>query len=198
MALFLVSAPPAEPLSLEEVKLHCQINAGDDLELHAFIQSARLYVENFTERKLITQTWDQKLTGFPCGIWTLPFAPVSSITSISYLDGAGNSQTWDSADYQTELPSGPWAGPARIHPAYNEVYPVTRTGVFNAVTCRFVAGYGAGAPDVPQAIRTAMLMLIRHWHEQREAVNVGNLVTTIDLGVNELLWPFKLFPAEAA
>ena len=169
-------------------------NTTSDPELVRLIAAARLHAENFTGRPLLTQTWDLGLWQFPSGALVLPFPPVASITSVSYVDTAGDVQTWSSALYATDLPSGPHAAPARIQPIYGESYPSTRSsGVFNGVTVRFVCGYGAAASSVPRPILSAMLMLIGSWYENRESVNVGNVVTPMPQSVDALLWPYKAF-----
>lgn len=168
-------------------------NTTEDAYLISLRQSAREYVEGRCRRKLITQTWDDKREAFPSGgePIELPFAPIASITSITYVDGDGTSQTWSASDYQTELPSGPCAMPGRILPAYGESYPSTRQQ-FNAVIVRFVAGYGAAASSVPASLKAAMKLLIAHWYEQREAVAVGVGIgaVPVDLTVDALLADF--------
>ncbi len=170
-------------------------NSTSNPELVRWIISAREFVETYTGRKLLTQTLALKLNGFPCGDIVLPFSPVSSVTSVTYLDTDGVSQTWTagSTGYTTDLPTGPWAAPARVRPAYQVTYPQTRDDI-NAVTVTFVAGYGAAVSAVPAGIKSAMLMLISHWDRNREAVNVGNIVNVLPFGIDALLWPFKLFP----
>lgn len=193
MALSLIAAPTGEPVSLDEAKAQCNVNVDDDNGLlDNLIAAAREYVETFTHRVLLTQTWDLKLDAFPYdgAIW-LPMPPVSSVTSVTYRATDGTSTTWSSSLYDTDLPSGPKAHPARIVPAYAQFYPVTRDMV-NAVTVRFVCGYGA-AGDVPSSIKSAMLLLIGHWYTNREAVNVGNITSEIPVAAPALLWPYKAF-----
>ena len=196
MALFLVTAPAIEPVSLAEAKAHCRVDVADeDALIDTLRVAARQYVETFTRRPLITQTWDDKRDGFPCGsdeALELPLPPVSSITSVTYTATDGTSTVWSSALYTTDLPTGPKAEPARIVPIYGEVYPTTRS-VINNVVIRFVAGYGSTAATVPASLRAAIKLLIGHWYERREPVNVGNIVTPIPLSIESLLWPYRAF-----
>jgi uncharacterized phiE125 gp8 family phage protein len=195
MALSLVTAPATEPLTLAEAKLHLRVDINDENDLiTALIVAAREYVETFTHRALITQTWDWTCDAFPCGDESvqLPKAPLVSVTSVSYIDGSGSTQTWAASNYTVDAPAGPWALGGRIIPGYNVFYPVTRS-IENAVTVRFVAGYGA-ATAVPASIKAAMKILIGTWFGPgRENVNIGNLVTVIPQTVDALLWPFKAF-----
>lgn len=196
MALSLVTGPTIEPVTLAEAKAQCRIDLNitdEDALVVGLIPAARQYVENFIHRPLISQVWDDKRDAVPlCGVWEIPLAPVLSVTSVAYIDGDGATQTWSSALYQTDIPAGPKAGPARIQPIYGGVWPTSRS-VFNAVTVRFVAGYGTTAATVPMAIRSAMKLLIAHWYARREPVVVGNIVTSVPMAVDALLWPYKHF-----
>jgi uncharacterized phiE125 gp8 family phage protein len=199
--LSLVTGPTTEPLSLAEVKAHLRLDSTsdpsptEDVELAAWITAARQYVETFTHRACITQTWDLKLDGFPCdAAIVLPNPPLISITTatglvVTYTATTGTLTTWAEANYTVDAPAGPEAGRGSLRPAYGVFYPSTRD-VVNAVTVRFVAGYGA-ANTVPAGIKAAMKLLIGHWWANREAVNIGNSTSELPLAVASLLWPFK-------
>jgi len=169
-------------------------NTTEDPYLIALRAAAREYVESFCRRALLTQTWDWTLDAFPCGVLEIPVAGVSSVTSITYTDTAGSSQTWSSAYYQTDLPTGPKSQRARIAPAYAQYYPVTRAQM-NAVTVRFVAGYGAAASSVPDSIKAGMKLVIGHWYLNRERVivGVGTSAVVVPETVEALLWPYRAF-----
>lgn len=192
MSLYLVTAPSVEPLTLAEAKRHLRVEVDNDNDLiRSLTVAAREHVEAQTGRRLVTQTWDLK-GAFPmCGPVWLPFAPATSVTSITYLDQAGVSQTWSSALYRVLLPTGPHAQRGYIEPAYGQSYPSTYA-VSEAVAVRFVCGYGASGASVPASILAAMKLLVGHWYEQRVAVSEGNL-TEVPLAVDRLLWPFKVF-----
>lgn len=193
MGLTLVTAPAVEPVSLNELKTHLRVDVDDDNDLiQALGAAARQHVESYTRRQLITQTWDYQLDGFPADAIVVPLAPVSAVSSISYLDSAGNTQTWSSSNYRTDLPVGPWAQRPRIEPAYNVSYPSTY-GVMNAVSVRCVTGYGSTGATVPVAIRAAIKILVGHWYEHREPVVTGTIVSPMPMSVDALLWPFKVW-----
>lgn len=193
MALSLVTAPSVEPITTSVAKLHLRVDhSTDDALIDTLCAAARDYVETATRRKMITQTYDLKLDGFPSHdqpIW-LPFPPVSSVTSVSYVDTNGDTQTWSSSYYTTDLPAGPHARMGRIVPAYNYDYPQTRE-VINAVTVRFVVGYGAAGSSVPGALLAAMKLLIGHWYEHRESVVVGSIAQQVPQAVESLVWQFR-------
>lgn len=157
--LVLVTAPAAEPLSAAEAKARLGIGSElSDTVVDALIKGARQSIdgaEGWLGRALVTQTWDLILDAFPADEIPLPLPPVQSVTSITYLDAAGSSQTVDPADY--ELVKG---APARVRPDYDASWPSAR-GCRGEVTVRFVAGYGA-AEDVPEPIRNAIALQVAH------------------------------------
>ncbi len=42
-------------------------------------------------------------------------------------------------------------------------------------------------------IRSAMLLLIGHWYANREAVNIGNITSSIPFAVESLLQPHRIY-----
>lgn len=195
MGLTLVTAPTPEPVTTDDAKLHLRVDSNDENSLiDTLIVTARQWVETFTHRALMTQTWDEKFDCFPDGVIELSMAPVASVTSITYVDTAGTSQTWSSSDYQTDLPSGPKAQRARIQPAYGLSYPLTRAQM-NAVTVRYIAGYGATVQLIPETFITAIKMLVEHWYSLRGPVMVGagNIVSVVPTSIETMLWDYKAF-----
>lgn len=196
MALSLVTGPQTDPLTLAEAKLHLRVDVADeDGLIDGLVKAAREHAESFTHRALLTQTWDCILDDFPA--WGsaiyLPKAPLISVTSVSYVDQNGTTQPWASSNYTVDAPAGPWARQGRVVPSYNVPYPVTRS-VENAVTVRFVAGYGASAASVPASIRHAMKILISTWYGPgRDSVALDRRVELIPNTVDALLWPYKSF-----
>lgn len=161
--LAVTSAPASEPLTTAEAKTHLRVDTSDDdTYIDTLVASARQWVENYTDLALVTQTITEYFDAFPVtGHFELTKSPVSSITSISYLDANGDSQTWDSANYRTDLIQKP----ARIAPIYGGSYPTTYN-TQNAITVVYVAGYGA-ASAVPAAIKHAIKLLLAEMYEMR-------------------------------
>lgn len=145
-------------------------NTTNDPLLTQIIASVRQTVEERIGRALITQTREKVLDAFPECIY-LERPPVASVTSVKYIDIDGVEQTLSASLYQVDTESEP----ARVKPAYGQTWPATRAQD-NAVRVRYVCGYGASA-SVPQPIRSYMLLRIKHAYDQRDPVNVGNIVT---------------------
>lgn len=171
MSLELVTAPAVEPLTLDVVKAHLklgELDVEDSLIQNIYIGSARRDAEHATQRALITQTWRLRLCRFPSGgPLYVPKPPLQSITSIAYVDGDGQTQTWDAAEYAVDT----YSEPGRVYPAYGYSWPTSR-GDPNSVIVTFVAGYGASGADVPEDIRNALLLIIGDRYAQREDTQI--------------------------
>jgi uncharacterized phiE125 gp8 family phage protein len=143
-------------------------NTTDDPLLRMLITSARQAAETELHRYLITQTLDAYFDAFPDeSPYEIRLPPLASVTSITYVDTDGASQTLAANQYSVDAKTIP----ARITPAYGVSWPSTREQN-NAVTVRFVSGYGAAA-DVPQCIRNWMLMRIKTLYDTRDQIIVG-------------------------
>lgn len=186
MSLVLDTPPASEPITTAEAKSHLRVDISDDDTLiDSLVTAARVHVENITRRQLITATWVESFDCFPdnryCPIY-LSKPPLASVSSIEYVDTDGNTTTWSSSNYRVDTASQP----GRITPAYNEDWPTDVRDVTNAVSITYVAGYGS-ATDVPGPIRSAILLLVAHWYENREAVVIGATVKELPIAVDHLL-----------
>ena len=187
MIMTRVTAPTIEPVTLQEVKDHLRVDGTDDDALiSALITAAREHVDGrdgWLGRALCTQTWDCHYDVFPDdGLLYLPLAPVQSVTSVKYVDPDGVQQTFSSANYAlgADLDWSP-----RVILGWDKSWPSVRA-VPEAVTVRVVAGYAS----VPRPICQALLLLIGHWHEHREAVMEGTF-REVPTTVSALLTPYR-------
>lgn len=191
--LSLVTGPALDIVSLAEAKKQCQVDiAADDGLIAGYILAARRHCELYTGRAMIEQTHDLTIDHnwpFVFGLQRIliPIVPLVSVTSISYLDVDGNSQTLAANQYRVVTRSE--AARGWIEPAYGVTWPGVRC-VSEAITVRFVAGYGTqpGAHPNLDVFRQAMLLLIGHWYRNREAVDASTL-GELPLGVASLLQP---------
>ena len=170
-------APSVEPISLAEARTHCRRGNELDALLPLYIQAAREEAEAYTQRSLITQTWECRLDRFPTDadggpsirLW---HGPVQSISSVRYVDTLGATQTLSGALYTTDL----GLEPGFVLPAVDTSWPDTLECA-NAVTVTFVAGYGDAASDVPAPIRQWMLMMIGAVADNPAALDASGKVT---------------------
>lgn len=186
--LTLQTAPASEPVTVTEAKDQSRIDGTDeDTVLTRLIIVARTTVEKLSGRTLITQTWDVIYNNFPSGDEAiyLPNTPLQSVSSITYVDENGVTQTWASSNYTVDTDGQI----GRVFPAYDKSYPTVRNQK-NAVTVRFVSGYGSSS-DVPEPIRHAILMLVGEMFERREEGIVGVNMSKVIVTAEQLLSPYK-------
>jgi uncharacterized phiE125 gp8 family phage protein len=192
-----VIAPPEEPVTLADAKLWAKVDVPDDDPLiSGLITAGRDYAERVCNRALVTQTLLLTLDSFgpdplesdrffafapPLSmVLRLPRAPVQSVTSIQYIDTAGNLQTLPANLYLLDAV----AEPARICPTWGQVWPITQPYRPAAVQIKFVAGYGLGAA-VPDGIKRAIKTWIADAYYNRES---PRSLETVDA----LLWPYRV------
>ncbi len=164
--LTLQTAATSEPVTLDEVKR--QVSVGLDVAFYdsvltSYLKAARGAVERYTGRQLVTATYDYQFDQFPCGLDSLylPKSPLASVTSVTYLAAAdGASTVWTSSDYRVITSTEP----GYIVPAYEDVYPSTRS-IAGAITVRFVAG--AAVASVPEELKSVIKMLVTNLFEGR-------------------------------
>lgn len=184
-------APAATPVSLAEAKEHLCVDYSDDDNLIGlYLNAAVAHLdgdEGILGRALVTQTWDQTIDDFPHGDdLALMLAPVQSVTSITYRDMDGNTQTFPAESYMLRNRHGlTW-----IHLKDDYTWPETDDEP-DAVTVRFVAGYG-DATAVPAALKAAMLLHIGHMYENRESVVIGQSVTGLPMAYDALVAPYRV------
>ncbi|MCI0349390.1 MAG: head-tail connector protein [Acidobacteriales bacterium] len=183
MSLVLVTPAAVYPVSLAEMKTHARIDGTEENDLiEAMIKAATGYAETRQRRQLITATWRLTLDCFPEWDLIVPLPPLQSVSSITYVDSQGATQTLSSSTYLVDTARKP----GRITPAYDETWPAARYQA-NSVTVQFIAGYGAAASAVPETTRHAIKMLVSHWIENREAVITGTIAAPIAFAVDALL-----------
>lgn len=174
MTYEITAQPTAEPLTLDEVKTFLNLTSNDhDAMLDLFIRAAREWAEKTTGRSMLSQTikqyWDEWPTGIFGQTWELGIAPVTSVTSIQYLDSAGATQTWATTNYTADVKSRP----ARIVPTDAVEYPELDDAP-NAVIVTYVAGVSS-VSSVPATARAAMMQKIAFLYENREDIKINGV-----------------------
>lgn len=201
-----VSVEPAvEPVGLTEMRDYLRIDVTDeDALLQGLIRGARRHLEEQYDRAFITQTLQLRLDNFqqagpePRGFWGAgwywgwPFMrsiielrpPVQSVTTVSYLDAAGGTQTF------TDFTLDSISEPGRIYPALNKTWPVAAFEP-GAVTITFVAGYTR--PElVPDDMKAALRLLVGAMYRNREdeVMDVRAVAAQLKRGLDALMAPY--------
>lgn len=192
--LRLTSSSTSNVLTAVEIKEHIRrrldFNA-DDQWLTRAARAALMRVEGDTGRQLVTAPYELDLYGFPPRRIRLPKAPLAAVSGITYVDTAGTPQTWASDQYLVGRPTGPRAGYGWIELAYDKVWPDARCHLASVVV-QFTAGYGSTSEQIPADLMHAMLMLIGHWYENREAVAIGTISSAMQFGYEALVDNYRL------
>jgi uncharacterized phiE125 gp8 family phage protein len=188
--LVVKTAPTDEPVTRAEAIAFMHLDeqfAQVDL-IDSLITAAREVIEIRTRRAFINTAFTMTLDGFNGFGHTIliPRSQLVSIDEIRYLDTANVQQTLSSSEYRADTKS--LVG--RVSPAYGETWPDTYP-VTNAVEIDFTAGYGANPDSVPNAIKTAIKVLVRHWYDNRDPVELGS-VQKMPFHVDALIGPFKV------
>lgn len=158
MGLTRTEEPEELPVLLADAKKQCEVPTSDtahDDHITRLIRAATSDVERYTRKALVTQTWRLSLREFPCQI-KLPRPPLQSVESIEYVDTLGVTQTLDESLYQVSTD----AKPAIIEPAFNQVWPETRTETIEAVIVTYVAGFGDDESEIPEQYKNAIYELV--------------------------------------
>jgi uncharacterized phiE125 gp8 family phage protein len=190
MGLVLTTPPAAEPVTLAISKNHLRIDSdlsADDALITSLLVAAREEAEAYTGASIVNQTWTATFDGFPCWRDSIRLArgPVRSITSISYVDPSGATQTLSSSLYT--LNSRERSDVVGIK-AQN-YWPATADQE-DAVTVVYQSGYGLPSDNpvlIPQGFVAAILLLVGDLYRNREAQIIERAVAITNERVASLL-----------
>jgi len=192
----LVTAPATLPVTRALVKVQLDVSYTEkDTLIDGLIAAAVSYLDGWTGilgRCLEEQTWRQDDDTF-WRSFPLPLAPVISITSLKYDDVDGVEQAVDPANYSLITKAD---GCAYVRMIDDFTIPSLKAdGSAPRVRVTYKAGYPqAGSPaasTVPDAIKQAMFLLIRHWFDNPGAVIVGTNAQAMPMAVDALLAPYR-------
>ena len=175
-----VTVTGTEPITLADAKAFLKTLPGDTSEdaavITPLITAAREYCEKVTGRALVAQT----VIAYPevfQKVMRLPRPPITSVTSVEYTDTDGTEaalEDYTADDENIAFDSIPSFVPAALNP----------------IAITYAAGYAA----IPKTIRQAMLLLMGHWYNNREAVVVGPVTSVeVQLAVDRLLKQWKVW-----
>lgn len=186
-------APDFYPVTLAEAKeyLRVQHSAEDDV-IERCISAAYEYCEKELDLAILEQEITLKLDAFPDEKYiSLPMSNLLSVTSVTYTDAAGDSQSF--ADFTAD----DYSTPGRIVRNADE-WPETKD-IANSVTVVYRAGFGetgtGNSHSTPKAVIQAMNLLITHFYDVRGAVVIGSGVssTEVQFSVAQLLNKYRKY-----
>lgn len=204
-----VIVPPAvPPVTVEYARRHLRsLGNSEDVLVENWIWAAASYIQEQTGRQFGLATREAWLDAFPGAPGSsfrslkieLPFPPLQSVVSVSYVDGDGVVQTFEdtSTSPATSLinvraPQGDYAAPGTVEPTSGQSWPTTRCES-DAVRIQYTCGYGATSDDTPALLKGAILYLVSHFDQFRGAVHEARRGQVLELpyGVQEVIRGFK-------
>lgn len=174
MSVTVVTPPSFDAVSADDMMSFLHLN--DDTESDLISSLVQAATDQFTNdtggHVLCSQTLRLALDNWPdshyCrhsfyqssrGTITIPRGPVSSVTSVQYLDAAGSWQTLTGWTADTSSTAARVILPSSL--------PALHASQLPAVKVTFVAGYADGA--IPASALVGVRLLASHWYEQRTA-----------------------------
>ena len=185
--LVLKTAPTSTVISLSEAKAFLRIDSDyddDNTYITSLINVATQVVEEFTRRRLMTQTYKIFYDEFPPYI-DLQVGDVASVSGIKYFDESNTQVTLHSSNYDVDTK----VRPGRIYESEDGDFPNTYERP-NAVEVEFIVG--GTASDVPAPIVQAIYIIVGRYYENRQDVVMGTQVNELPLMVDHLLTPYRL------
>lgn len=180
MTSYLLAGPAEEPVSLAEAKAFLKVDdAAEDGLIATLIGAARLHVEGVTGKALLAQSWRVVLDDWPeSGVVKLPVSPLRSVTAITATDDNGGSHEIGLAQFSSE--------PDRLFvPRVVVGMPILQER--GGIEIDYVAGFGSEPADVPADLRQALLGLVAHWYEHRDAVIVAGSGAVVPSGFDRMI-----------
>jgi len=141
----------------------------DDAYIMALISSARMYFENRVGQTTTLTQWQAKAKGWwtcSCVGTELPYPPLTTPTNgdpsvaITWKDGDGNVHEVAESDLVVD---------EEAYPGTVRYIGASEPPCESNATVTWWAGVNSPA-EIPQMWKTAMLLLVGHWYENRQAV----------------------------
>ena len=159
---------------------------ADDTLIDNLIKAATESCQIYTNQYFLNTVVEQ-YSDLWAEVYTLYKSPVSSITYIKYYATNGDLVTLDDSNYILDDVSKP----ARIGLAVDATLPDLADRI-NAVHVRYTVGYGTASTDVPDGIKSAVLITLANFYENRQSVITGRTATELPLSSQYLLDQYKI------
>lgn len=170
-------------ITLQEAKAHLRLEQDfteEDSLIQSLVDAAVLNLEHNTGRSLRKRDESLVLDKWPATV-VLPWWPIRSIVSISYVDQQGDTRPLESMALDLRQ------FPAKLRPAQGETWPELLQG---EQVVEITAEVGMDA--LPEDLKRAALLMVAHLYENREAVAIGVTASTLPMAVEYLVQPYRI------
>lgn len=148
---------------LDDLKNRLNVfDSVDDIELQALDVAGVQYFEDITNQTLYDTTYTLELDGFEEKTIPLVGFPIKSVTSITYIDDSGDTQTIPSTNYKLVDYSN---GKAVVFDV-DYVFPNDIDKDVNSVKITYIQGLFTQKSNVDEAIKIAVFMYIKGVYDQ--------------------------------
>lgn len=183
------SAPDDLPVTISEARSYVVLGDETDRDtvLRGLIVTARDWIEDVARTCLVDTVVSQKFQWFPCGQFArLPLCrePVRSITSITYVDADGATQTWSNTNYKLEA----GLNPPSVMLKGGKEWPTISTTEPWPITVTYAAGPAVGS-SCRGGFRDAVLLLLTYRHEFPTGLNRSGQDVSLPRAVMNLISP---------
>jgi len=204
-----VTPPAIYPVTIDDAFGQMNIlpetaDATQQANATRFIAAATMFVEIYTGFSLITRSyrgwldcWPTKkpARGFVASVVReieIPAPPLQAVSAITVYDDDDNATPVDPATYIVDVDSSVGRVVLRRGANWPDIVPRPANGI----KFEWTAGFGDAVTDVPDNYRLALLLMVSHFNEHRDAV-VGvenrDSSTPLPLGIDALLGPPRLW-----
>jgi uncharacterized phiE125 gp8 family phage protein len=180
-----VITPPDPIVTWAEADTHLRLDGDTSQQpfVEALIAAAQGNIDGpsgWLGRCIGVQTLEATTDCFDFGL-RLPYPPVTAIVSVKYDDPSGAEQTLDPSAYRLDATG-------TLVCAFGGSWPSVRSD-FGAIRVRYRAGY----EEAPASIKAAVLLMVSHLFNNRDAVTTtAAQPATLPLGVEFLLNPHRV------
>ncbi|MGF7161280.1 putative phiE125 gp8 family phage protein [Rhodoligotrophos appendicifer] len=187
----LVTAPTVLPVTLAEVRSQLRLDEYDEDPLLSILLDAAIERldgwNGILGRALSQQIWRQDFDSFSECL-RLPLGPVISVGSVVYRNAEGQLSTVGTSSYALLNDE---AG-ARVFMKSGFTAPTSLAETV-PISITYTAGYPVvnDFSTVPAPLKMAILQLVGHWYQNREASVVGTSAMELPLSVSSLIAPYR-------
>lgn len=187
--LTLITAPTAQPISLEEVKEHLRIvvtDTANDNYLSDVQDSAVDQFQSDAEYQVMQATYKLTLACFPDEYIDIPIIPKVTITEFLYYTDQSNTSTLtEGTDFYKVLTD-----------RYCRLYPFSSWPSLgdrmDAIQITFTVGH-ATQSAIPARVLQGLKFLIGHFNENRQSVVAGPNVQEIPESYHSIVGKLKRY-----